>query len=161
MKPVSQFLKNAPVLALALLLGTASAVRAQNVSLDWRVIGGGGGTSTGGTFSVSGTIGQPVTGVSQGGSFTLTGGFWSQVNAVQTAGAPLLSIALNPELSTVNISWPRPARGFLLEHVNDIDASPVTGWVLVPPATYQTNTTDIYITIPSPAGNHFFRLRKP
>lgn len=159
MKTVTQFQRCAT--GFAFLLGAAVAAHAQNFSLDWRTIGGGGGTSTGGVFAVSGTIGQPVTGVSQGGSFTLTGGFWSQVYAVQTVGAPLLSISLNLELSTVNISWPRPATGFLLEHVLAIDASPVTGWTLVSPATYQTNATDIFITIPSPAGNNFYRLRKP
>lgn len=159
MKLVTPLFQNMP--GFVLLLCAAATVHGQAFSLDWRTIGGGGGISTGGTFAVSGTIGQPVTGVSQGGTFTLTSGFWSQVNAVQTAGAPLLSIALNPELSTVNVSWPRPATGFLLEHVLAIDASPVTGWTLVPPATYQTNATDIFITIPSPAGNNFYRLRKP
>ncbi len=45
--------------------------------IDWFTIDGGGGTSTGGAFTLSGTIGQPDAGVTMtGGSFSLTGGFW-------------------------------------------------------------------------------------
>ncbi|MDX1555655.1 MAG: hypothetical protein R3212_06490 [Xanthomonadales bacterium] len=47
-------------------------------SIDWYTIDGGGGTSTGGVFSLTGTIGQhdasPAT--AQGGAFSLSGGFW-------------------------------------------------------------------------------------
>jgi hypothetical protein len=35
--------------------------------------------STGGTFELSGTIGQPDAGVIAGGAFELTGGFWFKV----------------------------------------------------------------------------------
>ena len=45
-----------------------------------------------------------------------------------------------------------------------------TGALAAPPAAiswspvsfpYQTNATHIYITVPVPAGNQFYRLRKP
>ena len=35
---------------------------AQSYQIDWFTIDGGGGTSTGGVYSVSGTIGQPDAG---------------------------------------------------------------------------------------------------
>ncbi len=38
--------------------------------------GGGVMNSSGGSFEISGTIGQPDAGVLTGGSFELTGGFW-------------------------------------------------------------------------------------
>jgi hypothetical protein len=57
-------------------------------SIDWSTIDGGGGTSTGGVYSVTGTIGQPDAGKMSGGNFTLDGGFWGLVAAVQTPGAP-------------------------------------------------------------------------
>ena len=67
---------------------------AQSYSIDWFTIDGGGGTSTGGVYSVSGTIGQPDAGPTMsGGNFTVDGGFWGLIAAVQTPGAPLLSIA--------------------------------------------------------------------
>jgi len=58
-----------------------SNARAQ-FSIDWYTVDGGGGTSTGGGFVLSGTIGQPDAGpVMSGGTFTLTGGFWAGANA--------------------------------------------------------------------------------
>src|ERR1039458_10774684 len=65
---------------------------AQSYSIDWYKIAGGGGTSTGGTYQVSGTLGQPdASGAMTSGSYSLTGGFWS-LYAVQTPGAPALTI---------------------------------------------------------------------
>ncbi len=51
---------------------------AQQYSIDWYKVAGGGGTSTGGTYSVSGTIGQhDAGGPMTGGNYSLTGGFWA------------------------------------------------------------------------------------
>src|SRR5437870_10542341 len=70
-------------LGLAFLLATFAA-HAQTYSIGWHTIDGGGGTSTGGVYSVSGTIGQPDAGCAMtGGNFSLTGGFWA-LAAVQT-----------------------------------------------------------------------------
>lgn len=64
-------------IALATLLGAAAA-SAQPFAIDWYTIDGGGGTSSGGNFTLSGTIGQPDAGPTMtGGNFTLTGGFWA------------------------------------------------------------------------------------
>lgn len=47
------------------------------------VIAGGGGRSAGGTFTLDGTIGQPVAGSSSsGGGYDLAGGFWGGRAAV-------------------------------------------------------------------------------
>jgi len=55
-------------------------------SINWYTIDGGGGTSTGGSFTISGTIGQPDAGAPMtGGSFTLTGGFWAGITTVALA----------------------------------------------------------------------------
>ncbi len=64
------------VAALACLAALSSAALAGGPSITWYTIDGGGGTSTGGTFSLSGTIGQPDAGTLSGGTFTLNGGFW-------------------------------------------------------------------------------------
>lgn len=45
-------------------------------SLDWYTIDGGGGRSSGGPYSLTGTIGQPDAAYSAGGNFELLGGFW-------------------------------------------------------------------------------------
>ncbi|MCC6951151.1 MAG: hypothetical protein IT433_06860 [Phycisphaerales bacterium] len=61
--------------ALITLTAAASPALAQP-TIDWYTIDGGGGTSTGGTYTLSGTIGQPDAGVMSGGTYTLSGGFW-------------------------------------------------------------------------------------
>jgi hypothetical protein len=46
--------------------------------IDWFSIDGGGGTSTGGEFTLSGSIGQSDAGTAMSSdTYTLTGGFWS------------------------------------------------------------------------------------
>ncbi len=66
--------------AACLLLLLSSVVLAQSgggYDLSWSTVDGGGGTfSTGGDYSLGGTIGQPDVGVLSGGDYTLTGGFW-------------------------------------------------------------------------------------
>ena len=44
--------------------------------IPWRAIDAGGGTSTGGQYVLTGTIGQPDADWSRAGSYELLGGFW-------------------------------------------------------------------------------------
>jgi hypothetical protein len=63
----------------ASLQSGASTALSTGYSLDWYTIDGGGATpggSTGGSFSLGGSIGQPDAGVLSGGTYTLAGGFW-------------------------------------------------------------------------------------
>lgn len=60
---------------LTILLITVSIVSA-DYSISWYTIDGGGGTSSGGPYQLSGTIGQPDAGYHDGGSYELLGGFW-------------------------------------------------------------------------------------
>ena len=61
----------------AIVLASGSAAAAQPFDLSWHTIDGGGGTSSGGTFTLRGTIGQHDAGTMSGGTFTLAGGFWA------------------------------------------------------------------------------------
>jgi hypothetical protein len=138
-------------LLLTLTLGAA----AQQYSIDWYTVDGGGGTSTSAVYSVTGTIGQPDAGTTMnGGNFALTGGFWSIVTAVQTPGAPLLSILRNT--GGVILSWPSPSTGYLLQKNTDLNT---TNWVqvLTTPSDDGTNKT---VTVTPAAGNWYFRLKK-
>ena len=69
------------MVGLAMFAGPLTAT-AQSFSMDWYTIDGGGGKSSGGTFELNGTIGQPDAGaVMTGGGFELTGGFGiAQIN---------------------------------------------------------------------------------
>ncbi len=60
----------------------AAGASAQPLEISSYTIDGGGGTSTGGSFTLSGTIGQhDAGGPMTGGAFELTGGFWAGVGA--------------------------------------------------------------------------------
>ncbi|MFN0135578.1 MAG: hypothetical protein ACKVS9_05600 [Phycisphaerae bacterium] len=73
------------VAAFAGLLLSTAITQAQAFDLSWHTIDGGGATfSTGGTYEVGGTIGQPDAGRMTGGIFEISGGFW----ACAAAGKP-------------------------------------------------------------------------
>ncbi len=66
--------------AVLCLSTVTSLALASDFDLTWHTIDGGGGTSAGGTFELTGTIGQPDAGALAGPGapeFTLTGGFWT------------------------------------------------------------------------------------
>jgi len=129
---------------------------AQNYTIDWHTIDGGGGRSTGGAYSVSGTIGQPDAGVAMtGGNYSLTGGFWG-LFAVQTSGAPLLNI-LHTLTNTAVVSWPSPSTGFTLQQNTNLAT---TNW-FVPSEAVSDNGTIKFITVNPPLGSRFYRLVKP
>src|ERR1017187_8901114 len=97
---------------------------AQAYTVDWYKISGGGGTSTGSVYSVSGTIGQPdASGAMTGGIYSMTGGFWS-LYAVQTPGAPLLTITHVGNQAIV--SWSPSVTGWTLQ-TNVNLATPIWG----------------------------------
>src|SRR3954451_21463015 len=89
---------------------------AQNYKIDWYTIDGGGGTSSGGPYTLSGTIGEPDAGKLSGGSFVLDGGFWGGVFAVQQVGAPTLHIE-RAGPGSVTISWDPTTPGFILQEI--------------------------------------------
>jgi len=143
--------------AAVLLLSISSAsLFAQNYSIDWFTIDGGGGTSTGGVYSVSGTIGQPDAGHMSGGNFTIDGGFWGIIAAIQSPGSPLLRV-VHTSTNTVVVAWPAPSTGFSLEQNSDLKT--IT-WAGV------TNTVNVVgsenqVIVAPPVGNRFYRLRNP
>ena len=69
------------VLAIALASSqtTTSAQSGGTYDLTWNTIDGGGGMfSTGGNYSLGGTIWQPDAYKMSGGVFSLSGGFWGE-----------------------------------------------------------------------------------
>jgi hypothetical protein len=141
-------------LAVVGLVSGALGLNAQSYSIDWYKVAGGGGTSTGGVYSVSGTIGQPDAGLLSGGNYTLVGGFWGIIAAVQTPGAPALTIT-RTATNTVVVSWPYSSIGFSLQQNPDLKT---TSWTS-PPQTVNTNATINWIVVNPPLGNLYYRLR--
>jgi hypothetical protein len=138
------------LLFLGLLLPLTSL--AQTYSIDWYKIAGGGGTSSGGSYSVSGTIGQPDASTAMsGGSYSLTGGFWSLIAVVQTIGLPNLTVTYSGK--SVIVSWPDTGTYTLQQTASLSGGTWSTSGYTVSTAN-GTNS----ITITSPGGNLFFRL---
>ena len=103
-------------------------------AIDWYTIDGGGGTSTGGPYTLTGTIGQPDAAPSIGGNYELLGGF--------LAGGPLCVVGFD--------DFARFAEGWLqtgsdlagdLDADNDVDVDDlrwfVDAWLYYCPAGWR------------------------
>src|SRR3954469_25060903 len=134
-------MKNFIVISVALLL-PALGLNAQSYAIDWHKVAGGGGTSTGGVYSVSGTAGQPDTGSMIGGNYVLVGGYSSLIAIVPTTGAPTLTI-FRTTTNTVVVSWPSPSTGFNPEQINNL----ISGTWISAPETVVDDGTKKYIVV--------------
>jgi hypothetical protein len=133
------------VAAICLL---ATSAHAQNYLIDWHTVDGGGGTSTGGAYTLNGTIGQPDPGVAAGGLYQLFGGFWPALLAAPPGEAPTL--VLQWVSGDLTISWSPATPGFELQQADKLDsgswsAGPAGNPVVVSPS----------------AQARFFRLTRP
>lgn len=139
-----------------LLSGGLGLTRAQSYSIDWFKVAGGGGTSTGGVYSVNGTIGQhDAGGPMTGGNYSLTGGFWSLISVVQMPGVPKLTVTfVGP--NSVAVSWPNTGSYTLQSNGN----LATTSWANYGSTITTTNGISS-VTVTPPTGNLFFRLRQP
>jgi hypothetical protein len=144
-------------LCLVFLAGGFQVAFAQSYSIGWYKIAGGGGTSTGGVYAVTGTIGQhDAGGPMTGGNYSLTGGFWALVSAVQTPGLPDLIITHSG--NSVMVSWSDPAtNSYTLQQNSNLSAS--GGWATSGYLITTANGTNS-ITITPPTGSLFFRLKQ-
>jgi len=155
-RPTADAHSGRPVLTMRFCFVAAlmlfSFVAVAQYAINWHTIDSGGGTSTGGAYSVSGTIGQPdAGGPMTNGQYSVTGGFWPLPQVVQVAGAPTLSIAaIGP--NQARISWSPTTPGFVLQET--LRLSP-TNWVNS--ASGATNP----IIVPAALPTKFYRLNKP
>ena len=87
--------KNTCALLALLLLAIAPALGQYHI--DWYTIDGGGGTSSGGPYTLAGTIGQPDADWCAGGVYELPGGFWP--------GAPIIVEECLPSAYSTYDDW--------------------------------------------------------
>lgn len=142
-------------ISIILTLWTGCA-HAQSYSITSGKISSGGGTSSGGSYSVTGAIGQPEAhAASTGGSYSLSGGFFSQYIALQQAGAPRL--AIRKVGGNVDVVWGSNVPGWVLQ-VNASDLSS-GGWADVV-GSPTVSGSEPYHQFPAGSGRIFYRLRK-
>ena len=140
----------AVVLNACLLFKFESTAAAQAYSLSWSTIDGGGGISSGGSYSISGTIGQPDAGRLTGGSYVLDGGFWGLIAVVP--GGPRLSLVRSG--ANVVVSWPATSSNYTLQSADDL-ARPVWAAVGQTPILVGGQYS---VTVPITKAKQFFRL---
>ena len=149
-------MKTIPPSLLALFFSSVVSYQLlpQSYSIDRYKIVGGGGTSTNGTYSLSGTLGQSdAGGAMSGGCYSLAGGFWA-IYAVQTPGLPNLIIyRAGPG---VVVAWPNTGSYTLQQNSNLAVAD---GWVTSNYTINTANDTNSIIVL-SLAGDVFFRLKQ-
>lgn len=154
------------------ILASTGLVYAQiggGYDLSWSSVDGGGGTSSsGGIYSMGGTIGQPDAGEMSGGAYALTGGFWGAAASTPTA----------PPTNTPTRT-PTPGGSALVGHVtwqgrpappNSRNAIPITLTLRLqsggPDNEYASLNTDNYgfftVTVGSlPTGAYNWRVKDP
>lgn len=141
-----------PLLLTALLVFVGAQTLQAQYSIDWFTIDGGGGTSTGGVYTVTGTIGQAdAGGPMTNGLYSVTGGFWALPTAIQVIGAPTLSIVASAP-GQATISWTPNTPGYVLQET----------WVLSPANwTNSVSGSANPIIVPATLPTKFYRLFKP
>jgi hypothetical protein len=132
------------------------AVHAQSYSIDWDVIAGGGGVTSGGSYSANSTIGEHVAGGSlAGGAYSLASGFWA-LYEVATPGTPLLTIQVSQNNAVV-LAWPASSTSWTLQQNTDL----VSGtWISLTNGVNSVSGQN-QVILPAPSGNRFYRLKSP
>jgi hypothetical protein len=103
-------------LAIAVL-----GLTAQNYSIEWSTMDGGGGRSAGGGYVLEGTIGQPDAGPAlRGGPYELQGGFWPGLIVTGPGETPTLFIQVVG--ADMILSWAPETSGFSLETTEDLSS---------------------------------------
>jgi len=143
------------LLTLALLIGSITA-HAQSYSITSRAIAGGGGTSSGGQYAVTGAIAQhDANNASTGGTYSLSGGFLAQYMALQQTGAP--KVTIRGVGANVQVVWGANVPGWKLQ-ANSSDLA-AANWLDVV-GTPTVSGPEQYLQFAAGSGRVFFRLRK-
>ncbi len=123
----------------------------QPYAIESFTVDGGGGTSTGGNYTITGTIGQPDAsgGVQKGGNFTLEGGFWPGLAVVPIPDGPTLAIVSQSD--AVRLSWIPATPGYVLEQSESLSQDT---WSSAPSGSQNP------VTIQVGERTRFFRLVK-
>lgn len=138
--------------ALVILLLCAGSLTALSSTIGWHTLDAGGGTVTGATYRISGTIGQPDAGpVMYGSSTRQQGGFWVLPAAIQAPGAPSVFIARDAP-GHAKVWWFPPKPGFRLQVSEDL-TSPA--WTNAPSGI--TNP----VVVPAVAPVKYYRVFRP
>jgi hypothetical protein len=128
---------------------TAIAAQAQEFSVPWFSIDGGGGFSGGGEYELFGTVGQSdAAAPSTGGGYTLTAGFVPGLGVQNEA--PILNIAvISP--GQVTLAWEAMGGDYVLQQSDALDAG---AWTDIPAGGISP------VVLTALESGKFYRLRR-
>jgi hypothetical protein len=139
-----------------LLLAAAMSAHAQ-YAIDWFTLDGGGGQSSGGAYTITGTIGQPdAHAQADGGIYSITGGFW----ALEDSSSSRPVLVMQRSKNVFIIAWPLTATGYYLQTTYDL-APPMVWQPVTSGITTNGGTLILQVTNTASVTNQFFRLVSP
>jgi hypothetical protein len=141
--------------AVSCFLLFASCAFAQQFSIGWAKITGGSSTSSGGAYSVSGSISPAVAGAVSGGNYTLGNSYWGIIAGVQSPGVQL---AITAAGLLLNGNFELEVNGNLGQTYMLQASTNLTDWVTV--LTFTCTNSPMVVADPD-AGNHqrrFYRI---
>ena len=151
---LSRFMKMlaSPGVLCVLFISAFADVGAAPYAVDPGRAASGGGASAGGSFKLSGVMGQPEAGsVMTGGRYAAAGGLLALPIAVQTSGGPRLTIA-RASATQVTISWSPATAGYVLQQNSSLDPA---SW------TSAASAGQNPVTVSMSAASRYYRVVKP
>ena len=145
------------VSAMAVWVILTISTSAQPFSIDWSTVDGGGGGGSAGSYSITGTIGQPDAGATMANApYAVQGGFWSVLGT-----RPTLSLWI--EGNNVVVVWPVTASDCHLQQTDNLGNTnnlgvPVWSDVRQVPSVVGG---EFQVTLPQPVLEQYYRLIKP
>lgn len=142
----------------------APVTNAQQFSVTGHVVAGGGRTSQGSGFTITGTVGQPESAQrSRNNCWAIDPGFWGFYAIIPTPGAPQLSVRIDPfDPTRARVSFIGDCREWMLQVTPDMKSDPsATVWEDDDPANFIEQDGELVrnFHIPSWGPRLFFRLR--
>ena len=152
------------VLLFVVAAALAGPLSAQPFSISPAVIATGGGTSSGGPFQVTSTIGQSAAGprLSEG-CLSVDPGFWGTYVVVTTPGAPLLRVN-EIDANYVRVAFMPGCGAWVLQWTRVLESDPTAmAWTDDDPGNLILVGSELTreFHVPSWGSRLFFRLRSP
>lgn len=89
------------------IFGFSMQTAIAQTQITHQIISNGGATMSNGSYSLTGTVGQPAIGFGSSADHTLSGGFWAQAGVVVTSVEEIQQNAL-PETFRLDQNYPNP-----------------------------------------------------
>lgn len=144
------------LIILAGALQITSAIPGQIYRMDLFVLAPS-GISTGGVYSISGTVGQvEAGGMMSGEAYSLTGGFWNSSSTVEEPAATKLTVQVTGP-GVVVVSWPSPSTGLFLEQSSSLS---FPDWTAASETVTDDGTTKSIVISPTATHRYYRLLRR-